>query len=877
MKKNRIFNSKGYSLSEVVLSIGIAGIVFWGTTHLFTSYSAKEKETVVEQKWDFHENLHSTVRNGLFNAESETTKRRVNALCKNIKVEPEIPGLAKVLFNANLTKAIGSIKWNNILPSGWVQKKCTLDPSNSSFTNKICFKSTDPNLGMVRVKVSSIDLSKWGSGSFSPVKKPNNGDKDLYLDVKQIGIRVKVESISSAQVLFTSQSFYSAVHLNFCHLVGKTPGTPEYEYQVFLSPSATGSKDVGQSLYNSKTIVSSQPLKISLQNSAGTQAGKFLGGYIITDSSFNRPLLCTENKYRCRKKSSTPRSFDDEVNIELFAEYQRTSSFPASAQSKFSMYFKEQGLASKYLPASVMNSADGSAFDKVDLATGTQGFNLKFKLPNGSGLCHKVCDSVPAPDIRLHVDAKLNAVGNSQVFHTEKYVSDVNVGCTVCYMKNCKRYGIGTFGPLEPGPASPIGQPDEPLDANIPECVVEDDPADLQDMKPYSDSQDPKKYCIAGNLKDGQLRLKSMSCSDSLPVMCFKSGGFKLAKNITTGGLLNVSHYKASQACFKQSKEVLKKPPIHQLFSSFGISFLISGFYVSDLDRLDYYNVAEQGIFLAPQTTSQIEQARYNVGSNIDKWFWINLKADSAKRTLSGPLEVVNDDGFSDMQSAFYFNKEGLPTQKRVFSTYQGLGIDLSGSVRSINGSFRTIKVGMLVHNIAHKGLYRVNKEQDDKYHFLCKRRVAPFDYFISSGNDENYRQGSEKCKDDGGYFYPPVTPLQWVKALHLVQKNEKEQPFPLKSGPGVWVALEFIGNKISMIEGLYVFHERFKGVFPFQAIDSVDKFGVVKERTVKSASQVVEVNKSPYQMRKDLHCAHIKNGTIGYKAPAEFSGESCP
>ena len=60
------------------------------------------------------------------------------------------------------------------------------------------------------------------------------------------------------------------------------------------------------------------------------------------------------------------------------------------------------------------------------------------------------------------------------------------VGCTVCYMKACHRIGVGTFGPISdsnmPALSSNIqgvqqviqGLPDEPLDAQLPECHVND-------------------------------------------------------------------------------------------------------------------------------------------------------------------------------------------------------------------------------------------------------------------------------------------------------------------------------------------------------------------------------------------------------------------
>ena len=212
--------------------------------------------------------------------------------------------------------------------------------------------------------------------------------------------------------------------------------------------------------------------------------------------------------------------------------------------------------------------------------------------------------------------------------HIAKNVNN-RVRCTACHSKMC-HWSLGVFGNLRPDqytlsfrtsgaksntsggqqstgnaravrqrlsqgvPVTLYGVPDEPLDAQIPECSIKGDnykkrrgvPTGLADLTGKINVKskvvpDELSKCIAMQVKDvasfqtfSTNKFAFVDCSQKLPVLCFFNGNYVPAVELSAPvagsrssalSLVTVSFDKAEEACFKMGKEYLNKESLVNL------------------------------------------------------------------------------------------------------------------------------------------------------------------------------------------------------------------------------------------------------------------------------------------------------------------------
>ena len=895
LKQNFRFDQKmsqlGYSMVELVLAIGILGAM----TGLIMKSSQMAMTMKVKQNdkykfWSYRSGLLSVTKEVLLSVEDSSTGRRTRGICGNFRAIPQKPGISTVEMNLELAPVLTSSRWGQFLSSDWKLASCAkpAPKSETHFQYRQCFDFVGPKKkvkkAQLTISVINLDIQ---TGVFDTVIREQT---PTWSDVKRVAISVESIVTKNNDKTITDKELFMGADVGYCHIAGTAKGSESYSYQVYPSGSAIGGGIGTSSIYNNSSFIapSERVLAMRLGKSAGVQVGTLQGQYISADPSFNVALSCNEKKFRCPKQSGVSREFENPIRIELTVDYSPGMNLPQATPAKVDIWFNDVDSGALYHPQKVINAGTNEEFSPFSITGGSQVAILNFEDRSSGPLCRAVCTPKPnntKPRVRLASTIELVDSAGRSIYAPQSFVSSDELSCTVCYMKSCRRLGLGTFGPYWPSPASDRGQPDEPLDGTVPECAMKDHAFELKSMSPYVQSVGTDHSCISGFFDiDGSLKLESKNCSDVLPVMCFAFGGFRLAKEVASGVTAKATHRNAAKTCFSQGQEIVDKSKMRALFSSFNKTFnpsLMSPGPTSE--ALIFHNVARQGIFLAPQIPSQIQQMKVDLETGFDqKRFWLNLQSDKGGRVIGHVPMVANLNIIDPKQSALYFDDDGSPKQRGAsVNSVSSLGLDISSSQE---GTYN-VRVGMLVHNIRDKGVIAVRKKQVQAQKFLCMKHNSSHDMFLSSGRSTKFENGHDRCASDGGGFYPPITPLQWAQALQVLSPNHPSQAFPSTSGvEAVWVGIEFLNDRNSSATGSYKIHKELKGQFPFETLNRVlapfqapntTNKHIILVDSLRTVSELAEKSKSVWDLKKELHCAR-KNYDNTYVAPPELVGIGC-
>ena len=232
--------------------------------------------------------------------------------------------------------------------------------------------------------------------------------------------------------------------------------------------------------------------------------------------------------------------------------------------------------------------------------------SIQFDIPSGSSnfsafndidsVCHNICKNYKPnqqstyvyPFINIHEDQN-----NGMIFEKD-YSNDVSnrVRCTVCHMKACHRYRLGTFGPYREEKSvvstqnqqgvqrTLYGLADEPLDGQVPECSVKYEYNNMRELHPavtnlhYSSGK-----CIAmknvssiSSFKDFRnSQYEAVDCNTPLPVLCFVNGHYYPAMRLTNNpnaptALVSTDFQGAQEACFQMGREIGRYDDLEMLF-----------------------------------------------------------------------------------------------------------------------------------------------------------------------------------------------------------------------------------------------------------------------------------------------------------------------
>ncbi len=622
-----------------------------------------------------------------------------------------------------------------------------------------------------------------------------------------------------------------------------------------LAASGSGRGDpTGRTIFNDSSFdTKNEPVLDGAWEKRQVQAGVFESGLVKTNPEQNIELSCNETRFTCSNEDNSQRVFEENVQGVFSLTYNdKTNSLTKTSNIRFvpSLAFSspEKGsfkaekdnldlvLDDVFFAYSQQDGEYKSDFkDEKNQALKPQSLrarggnhNLEFSIKEKNiGLCSKVCaagnDSY-YPTIEYTLPDFKDPRNDKNVF-SGTIPSTSPVGCTVCYMKGCKRFGLKTFGPHK-GARGVIAQPDEPLDGTIPECAVKSN-ADVHALTVKLDNYKASEgtgSCIKAKVdsqESGVFSFRRASCSESLPVMCFAYGKFTLAKKVSSTGSSyeNLSQSAASNRCYQMGSETLDKAKLVALIgqsyedkeTAKKVTAVVNS--ISGSNTTTIINNANQGIFLAPQSSRQLKFAAEWLGdrhsTKLKDYFWVGLRVDSMGNPFADfpwMQSISHTDNSSNKQYSVFFNTESQLAVVRhdknlsnIFSSERNRDLGLAKPTGADAGA-------LLGHHVRYKGLIPVRSEQSVEFSFLCRGKSNPHEFFVTKDKSKQQSDGPSLCAKNSGWFLPPVTPLQWAKAFHLVQANHYNYSFPDPEGLAsfAWVALSGDGSLNSEKWGVY-------------------------------------------------------------------------
>jgi hypothetical protein len=643
------------------------------------------------------------------------------------------------------------------------------------------------------------------------------------------------------------KGFIWAGELNICHkglskiaVVGTGYGdtSPSFKYA-----SAGFLKEQNQE----KSL--SQPINIQ-EKYVNAQSGKTVGSLgkqkVTTDDSTLLFSSCNERTYQCPQKPNVDLARDyDRMKVNLDVTYDKGAILPYYSKARCgdapvtmniapsisiinedgvsgiqdSVFKADYNYAGKMysaatnkkrqqrfyqensngnIPSEIKNRVELELKDNSEL-------NLQIDLfdKNRSSRLNSVCRQVCSPKNNYNKKrgGKFFLNMKNKIFLTNspkglpglyERKSNDPIACTSCHMKNCDRYGLGTFGALDETPT-------EPLDSRVPECVMHEtmvmaDKSELEGGVKNLGSSNANK-CIAYKLKRNsgdEFKYMAEDCSKDLRVMCFNFGKHFLARETSAASLdvVKGSFNSANEICFQTGREIVEKESIQELFAQQGngtspssVNFLNS----DSSDFINFVNLSQQGTFLHPIGANQKKMLKEfsltKRGESLtNKYFWVNLKTDSDGFVYAPAPQISG--GAKEAK-----NKWGL-----AFSSAGTMYVnELASNIDIPSGN-----AAVLHNDIRFQGINFVNPEApyglNGKLRFLC---MVGGVVKVSNERGENQSLGKQICKNMGGDFVPPVTTAMWIKALHLTHPLQANSTLPTsrfnsvtKHDP-VWVAIK--------------------------------------------------------------------------------------
>lgn len=499
---------------------------------------------------------------------------------------------------------------------------------------------------------------------------------------------------------------------------------------------------------------------------------------------------------------------------------------------------------------------------------------------------------------------------------TSKALQNPYMGCTICYMKNCKRLGRNTFGPMY-NPYQQIKKdlPLEPLDAALPECSN------------YSSSfrfgrrgwftEEPVFSFYEMLFKKGTVNVDNKKCLSYSPSNSFSSTGVLTQSSCTSRknplcaafggryrGKKRGTFNQANKICYDLGKETVTSSKLTDLARS-------TDGYVTPKTRLPSLvtNLSQTGLFLfTPNFLNYTELKNANnnlsfsdfinrnntkyqfsttetVGDFFLPYQTLNKKSGAETGTGNYPqywahsiLEFKDSRGSS--YPAFYWKSTPGSAagkfQVKVFSQ------TLASKLSWIRSTFRSnYKAGLLINHIKGKGLLWGNPVQNRSFAFLCWRQRVTGQYTLfrsdsrqrrpgksSANKSKKWTDGQKICQDRGGQFFPLFTGRQWTRALHLAGTHSSDYVFPdpdTEVKP-LWVAFSKSYNKINLYNAdnasAFKPHSviRSMPIFKFERGSSGKNTQPGKFRYSSGRWSVADTRSDYYFYRKNNNDAEVKN-----------------
>ena len=815
-KKN---SDKGFSLIEVLVGVSLLTVAVYITISAFQMLNKQgrsSRKNLSEQQ--ILENMLLAAKGSLFSTTDEEGKR-TQGLCRIMfkKTESRPPVGAIYLNLSQLPNVLDEERWEEVLPD-WTLTPDLAPCGGAGEGESFCFSREK---SFLKISIVPSNMNPTASQLYTQI---NNIQSVQEIDVKNVGFRFKTEFIQQNEqgnrVAKKREAFEWGGMAGYCDYTDQSGETHR------LSPTGMETVAGAETVFNLNSFDGNQdnPIEVTFEKTVA-QAGTYdaNGQYIATDSSKSIITSCNEVSFRCRDRGSATREYEGlYVAGKLEYNVQNNVASSSSMRTQFSYEVKKQGrnIASgenfyfRFNAPCPQREIDSDCENKSSIEKPVnKSHDISVLIldsgsrERGNNICRKICDANSNYNT-AGTGADSNYVGYLKAYFPDhgkgqEFVVPKGIGCTACYMKSCDSFGLGTFGPMHT-------MPYQPIDAVIPECNIHSE--FHTNLFPYADRGKFKKdfskgqsdnFCVSAQLNSSTVGLNfSLElCSTRLPVMCFNFGQYLLAKDIQSGGrseLAKVAYAEANDRCFKMGHEITDAEKLNGFLQGARPTELpVNG------SNYDFFNLATQGIFLAPQTEEDIAVFKKWVenieGNHTQSKFWVALKRDGLGG-LSSRVPVISDTVNQHKHAVHFDGNKFDDEYKLLYNTFSG------GPSNQQNG------VGILFHNIKFKGVKVSGKTNRKALNFICREKAPPYKIFKSTGKSKNIDDGPKECSNNGGLFLPPFTALDWVKAMNEVENLSDKWPFPdptpdpnfSSSQEAAWVAVEIegtIGNRWKLLE----------------------------------------------------------------------------
>jgi len=837
--KNKFWNS-GISIVEVLVGVGIIGAGAW--VFMKSSGQFQKVKTTLQTGNNIESYVAQTLsasRLVLFKTKNSTTKLKDQGICKLIKKEPDAqPPVGAISINlSKFNTLFTNAQWNKFFPD-WSLTNNNECKSSSKF--KFCFNlKTNSEVPTSIKKLKPILLVEITPQNMDPYfgkifENLSPTDLSNSIDVKRVGFNFKTSiyfnNSNNNRSVKSLSSFDWLGTIGYCDYTDKKT---KVKYKISMTGMESVVSDPGREvIFNTngfgKNDSLPDPIKTYFKSGVAQKGTYDAQGAFIYTSEFTQ-TSCKEIKYRCPNlNNDDKREYSDlsiNASLNFIQQNNRTqgsssirtkitydilknqSKINANIDKYYGLRYAQGGSTidadcsdpngSPLIVSQSSKCLKGNSVTKNLTGTMDQSVTIfdKGSKTSSNKVCRKICNAGNSYNTNGDPNNNTQRYTGQLKFEfldlpTNRFQIEPmtdSIGCTACNMKNCQKFGLGTFGKMSQ-------MPDQPLDSNIPECVVNESKYLINDDLTFRESRNlsstGSELCIRGkwNSVTNKIKYSNWPCSSNYPVMCYSYGSFMLAKDISgsSSSLSTKTNSLASLRCFQTSHESINQTKLTEALQIVpsGLSTLGSNY--------DYYNLANQGSFLAPQTSKDLNLFKNWCESNksyCDNYFWTGLMKDG--NNIISQVPVINDNINKENDAIYYENNI-----KRLF--YYKIIFDFKPE------KITSKEVGLLFYNIKFKGVKWVNskkpyKDKNSKktlkFKFLCKKRAYPYNFVISSGKSENISDGKSICSGESAYFLPPMNPAQWTQTMLLVNSNDQNLPFPnpstLDIKNAVWVAVE--------------------------------------------------------------------------------------
>ncbi len=789
----KLRNELGMSFVEILIAAALVGggaLILTKGTSILTGSKVARKSSIGLQL--LNEDLLSTTT-GLLTGVANEKGEKKSGVCSMVSTNSKTPGVAQIFINVSR----GSQIFNN---NTWSKKYRNWEVQSDKRCKKLsgwnkCFrlKEGSINAGLTPKQMADLDLAASVEVipvGMNPYKSPTgklfykvNVDNNKNMDVKDISFKVRTTLYYNK--LDTPQKKIQE-DLIWAPSVGTCDGNlaNKGKSPVKLSLSGMGASDpTGRTIYNRSGFTGNEenPVRVNWRRTVA-QAGVVLenGRYITTDKTKNIYGSCNEVTYKCPQIAARKRQYGPInmiMNLTLNTQSVLGKNSLVKAKPKFSIKRGESiNLVNDDHVNFIVDNRTQIGKDEDLTISGSHSVNINVQeTSRGStnNLCRKVChEGNGYNQTGATYGDKYSPYLNLDFYEFDKsfnYSSNQGLGCTACYMKNCAQFGLGTFGPMHE-------MPGQPQDAPVPECHQHEPP--MPKLSPFyfakfklknAPKADTDPACIKARLdpSTNKLILDTENCAKKLPVMCFNFGRYLLARDVFSQpeSLSRIKFEEAHRRCFETGREVSDPEKLREFTGNPSINLPLN----QDGD-FDFFNLANQGSFLAPQLTKDIEQFSQWMNQNglsTSTWFWISMVRDGKGKARVLPPRVTEFKG-NDVNALFYLPSRNLHLKKHneVLNFKDDPGLN----------NF------LLTHHVKFKGLIPVRNQEpagNRKFPFLCRKEGNRGELFISKMQSTKLEKGEEACKKEKGLFLPPNSTTQWVVAYNLINKFHEQYAFP--------------------------------------------------------------------------------------------------